>query len=558
MTNLQTAYDEIFSLNPTQNVDEPYGKVREDKQVLQSLDHYLTKLAQLNEPIVYFYKRTSQKDEIKHQLQITQILLHAQQIDYQKRGQTFNAKSLNDDIKKCSDLLNILNDTHDFNAYAPKAAPEMPVSYLALLLGLEMRGIWTHFSKQAQDAIQSGRKAWEAFYAAKMDTLIKWINDLNERRLNWVWTGRAGLLGVICDMVLKPDFFHAAKANQTLKSMRPFETYLSFILYYIRLGANALGLAGYTLQAEDKKAEFLIQLDERKFPMLNDIVWASGNMACALWLVGPGVLGPTGDVLTLVLLGFDIMLNIWQFAESEYRFRKRWYALQKEYNQLEVNNTAYGISRKKDILEEQTELVYQQWINRSINLNNLAYALALFAAFAMLAAPFMPLPAGALFAVIVTGAALCFTTTLIYNGVGVGLKAAKAVPPWWRARKELHDKKIQLLASRDGNEQGLVYLQIRRLEAEQRYQQRQFLYQTLTMLRSTITDVLFPACVLVGMVFMPFGLGIAVIAIAAALILPVKLIIDKAFCPKQEDLPEFDEKECKNYLNQLTEKYQPG
>ncbi|MCA0403243.1 MAG: hypothetical protein LCH30_05520 [Proteobacteria bacterium] len=164
----------------------------------------------------------------------------------------------------------------------------------------------------------------DLFLGSTTKTLKEWMSDVNGLRLEWVWEG--GLLRAILEL-WPTSLFNKTQTTASLDTLSPITGYMSWVLYYFRGGLELFALMKHTTNAlwwksaeEEKiplKERFLTQWNERKFRILNDLIWATANLLCFFVLTGSGVLGYFGNVATALLLLMDVCLTYWKYKEAE-------------------------------------------------------------------------------------------------------------------------------------------------------------------------------------------------------------------------------------------------
>ncbi|WP_277619255.1 hypothetical protein [Legionella norrlandica] len=184
---------------------------------------------------------------------------------------------------------------------------------------------------------------------------------------------------------------------------------------------------------------------------------------------------------------------------------------------------------------------------------NIAYAIGLMLAFALLAAPFMPFAGPALLAITIAGAALCLAFTVIYNGVKGGVEVYKAHVSS-KETKEEYNNKVELFkllleknADLDDNEKKFLFLEIKKLKAEAEYQKQMVVFQTMHLVRSVLIESLIPAIVFVSFVFLPLGIGFAVLGATIGVAIATNLMINAIFKPAKDTIKAFDDNEYKAF-----------
>ena len=312
---------------------------------------------------------------------------------------------------------------------------------------------------------------------------------------------------------------------------------------------------------------FVMQWNIRKFSLLNDFFWAGANLVCFFWLVGAGMPGYYGGALTGLLLVMDVSLSIWNFQEESAQYHQD----MERYRQdivalLAIKDTKNSI--EQPVVEQQIKVLYDarrkcklDWDYKLYRLySDAMYAVALFAAFALLSCAFFPPAAVAPATVLicgVIGTVLCFAMNAFFSAVRKGIEVSKSVEI---SRFETADKPIllQRLLSLDNDfDKRQCYLDLKLLDSESEYQQHVILYQKMTLLRSVLIDTLVPPLIFAGLVLVPLGIGIPFLALGFALAVASYYYVEANYKPGNATLPGFDEVEFAAFnpveaLNKLT------
>lgn len=538
-------------------------KANRGADFLTPLNHYISLLEDTEQAMLPFMK-PEQKEQLLRDLQATLLLLMTQKQHELQHQKTENVTTYNGHIKNCRQLIDAIQYEQERKARKMKLAPDYgyatdghPVQYVGI--------------------------SWGQWLA---DTMVGWMNRttktikeamgaLNEKRLYWVWG--SSLLKTVMD-VLPPDAFDPERleqAKQIVRTPDPYTGYLSWILYYFRFALNLSLLLKHTISGpwmskEEKKIpwteRFLTQWDQRKFTLLNDSLWATANMACFFWLTGKGALGTWGDLLTLGLLVFDISIAVWDFEEQRTRYNKEMLDYEANIKKLrELINTPKNDTESEEdynrmlreytiqlqALEKAQKQCQREWDYQKISLiNNITYAVGLMLAFALLTMPFVPIAGPAAIALGVAGAVLCFSLTVIYNAVKGGIEIYKAKQSRNEVQKECADKIDLFLKNNpplNDNEQRLLFLEIKKLKAETSYQEQMVVLQTMHLVRSILFEALLPAVIFTSFVMLPIGVGFGILGAVLALTFASNYVINAAFKPEKEKLPEFNEQEFETF-----------
>ncbi len=540
-----------------------YRKTLGAVDFLTPLSFHLSRLEDIDE-VMFAFMSQDKKDSILRELQVTYLLLLAQKRHEQTHQKTENLASYDGFIQKCQHLIDALNYKKACETQNIEESPVHdhftdghPENYLFIELGQ-----WF------------GEKI-ESIASRQTKTIKEAMGWFNEKRLYWVWGG--GLLKTVLEL-LPTDFFNVDQANQAVRTPDPYTGALSWGLYYFRGALNLTLLLKHTINGpwmseEESKTpwteRFCTQWDQRKFTLLNDFVWATGNCLCYFILTGKGALGTWGDALTLGLLAFDVCLALWDFEEQKTKFLNEINHFNQEINTVKelIKNAEAKLDADDSDKKRLRELYYQlealekakrqcqkDWDYQGISLTtSVAYAVGLMLAFAVLAVPFLPISGPLLVAFAVTGTVLCFAFTVINNAVKGGLEIYKAYESKKEAQEDYKNKLALFhdLVSKnpdmDDDEKKLLFLEIKKMMAETEYQQQMIVFQSIHLARSLILETFLPAVIFASLVFLPLGAGIGLIAASIGLAILTNCLINQLFTPEKAVLKEFNEEEYKAF-----------
>jgi len=545
------------------NVDHlPLFRNRESLAV--TLEHSSYKLANYS-PDMFKFLNEDQRKALARELLFAFYLFSAQyQLD-DSEGRRQALKSRSEQIKMCASYLDQLQST---DALGSKEGPqsmldkaindsEKHAKYLGLTIVAPM--IVEKMFEFATGELPTV-KEWKG--ANKSGAVVGWMTDVNGRRLYWVWGG--GLLNSIISM-LPDDFANKPQAQKAVSSPSPVTGYMSWILYYARFGINLFLLLKHTFKGpwmSQKERQvpawerFKTQWKQRKFALLNDSIWGVANMACFFWLIGSGVAGYFGNVATFGLLLMDTFLTALRFCEESTqnnndmeRFRRDIAILDQKIKEDDKNKASLEIER--DNLIEARDRCKFNWDYKKYSLiNDLVYATSLMLAFGLMCCFFFPpamiVPATAMI-LGVTGAALSFVLTAVSTAMTSGLDISKShkiikkskhdAEKWLEKFKELKSQKNE-----DENDfvKKQLYLKMKGLMATSKDESRRVQYQTLQLVRGVLVDALLPPLIFVSFMFLPFGIGLGVLAAGFALGMLARIILAQ-FEPKGSGLCEMNE-----------------
>lgn len=517
--------------------------------------NYHCSIVEKLDPVQFPFMNEVQRAEALRQLQVTFLLLLAQkqyELDHQK---TENSKTYTGLISKCHQLIGILQYEKVCKKKKIKPSPEQgyategnPVKYLGIF-----------FAQWIGAGIMN-------FMNGKTKTIKEHMGSFNVKRLYWVWG--SGLIKTFLEL-LPPDFWNVEQGKKTIRMPNPYTGTLSWALYYFRFSLNLSLLLKHTLagpwMSEAEKSipwqeRFLTQWDLRKFALLNDFFWATGNLLCFILLVGE--LSEYGDLLTLFLLTFDIMLAAWEFIEEETKYNEE--MLHYESNIRKLKRQLEDLRRTSEqgedhartlreyqfrlnALEKAQNQCQREWQHKKITLIiNISYAIGLMLSFRLLASPFMPaLTFGG-----PVGVVLCFVLTVLCNAVKGGMEIHKTKQSIGETKKEIKNG-IEVFKSLmkensniNDNEKKFLFLEIKKLTAGSEFEQQQLSLQTAHLIRSTIFETLVPGIILANLVFLPMGPAFwGVLGGVIALAFLTNLIINQIWSSEKETLKPFDIKE---------------
>jgi hypothetical protein len=620
---IRTAYqltEGIESNDPKRYAEEAkkllaFNREHNGDNLLIPLNFYLS-LLNKTDPVLIYYMSEQQKKEALRQIQVTYVLLLAEdkyERDHQKEDRAVYYKA---QLKKCQALIDAIEYHFICEQQQIKPAPEhghisdeKPTSYLSLFAGY----FFAHnmFKISSSGTIQS---------------IEEQLGSTNQTRLYWVRT--SGFLKTMI-MRLPEEFFFADQAMQMIEYPDFLSGTLSWGLYYFRFALNLGLLMKHTIKgpwmSEEEKNEsdeyFQTQLQQRKFDLLNDFFWGTANLLCFFLLYGNGAAGSAGNILTLGLLIMDISLATWDLEEQRIQYNQQIFDyeiaieyiqkqtadlikehkgkedhIQKKIMKLHVlleltkkthekqhiddyEETIKRIKRQETDLhqeqktqEEQTqreliELSMQltaleqakaqcarEWNYKKIILiTNITYASGLMIAFALLTAPFFPLPAATISAMTVSGAVLCFAFSVIADTV----KGCVEIHKTQTSAKELKLEYQQKIAAfkglvhigADDQAKKLMFLEIKKLTLNTEYEEKMLAYQTLKLLHTVLIECMVPPLIFISLVLLPLGPGILILSAAIALAIGTRVLLDALLKPKQEDLQPFNEAEYNSFCS---------
>lgn len=392
------------------------------------------------------------------------------------------------------------------------------------------------------------------------------MTDANMYRLNWVWGG--GLDQALLSAI-PAHYGHTQHAQNIFDTIQPVTGYMSFVLYYLRLGIRLYLLTKGTLKgswmdpwATDAeravdltlRERFEYQCQKHGFGIINDFFWATANMATFLWLVNDGVWGCTaymGNAVTALLLLMDLYLTHCQYiqAKSEHLEVIGQYRTDIEDLQNEIDASADDFI--KNVLQEHllglieaTETCEQEWEAAYKNFySDLVYAASLLAAFALLCCFFFPpaaiVPATALILGVV-GSALSFIFTIAHNAMATNIEMEDLQALINKLNNKQQSLQRQLDSELNPNQQAKLTLEIGNLDKKITYQLALMDYYKTKRIQQIFSEAMVPATAFVFLVFLPLNIGLPAMLPIIALLFLSSTILDKSYKPDEPGMPSVD------------------
>lgn len=513
-------------------------KVRQD--LARSVKFYGARLANVD-PVSFNYLTEPQRIALEEELLFTFYNLSAAYQLSLFEGDNHRVKKRVGQLQRCANLLNTLRNTPRLDEKkSPEQAhqeriddSEKPAAYITLTI--------------IAPVIAETMLSFSA--AERLRLLKKIMSDANFYRLNWVWGG--GLDCILLDL-MPSGVGRSQQAMQVFADVSPVTGYMSWVLYYLRLGIELYLLTKYTFKGSwmdpwateaDKAisreiglcARFQTQWELRKFSLLNDALWATANMACFFWLIGSGGLGYAGNVVTGLLLIVDLTLVAWGYQEKKAEHMKALLQYDMEIallvggpeNPGKIDLETNAVKKKVliahlDVLIEAKkkcefdwEYAEKQWQQ------DMWYALGLFAAFSMLCCFFIP-PVGLLPAIAlilgVIGAALSFLMTIASHAWATSTEIEKLKAACDEHEKNLNQLKENLALLKENKQSIKLELNIKRLELDIKHRQDDLDYQKAMIafrkqeiIQQSLSEALVPAVAFAILVFMPLGTGLFIL-----------------------------------------------
>lgn len=425
----------------------------------------------------------------------------------------------------------------------------------------------------------------DSLMSADKDNLLKWmeeaktvvlktgITEVKNKRLNWILSSRLALSVL---QVLPAQFANAGRAEQEIATPDQVTGYLGWIASYTLLGINLFLLVKHTISgpwmSEAERTlplstweRFTTQVEQRKFTILNDLLGATVCMASFFWLKGTGEAGYIGSFLFIGYLMVDVCLSAWQFVEAStdhnielQRYQLDIEALNNQLTQLPLDTEAKDrlSIQLSHLIEAQTQCKLEWQYKKYRRISEITYKLGAMLAYTVIYCFFLPpmeIVASTRLILNSVGTIVYFLLTIAYRSVDGQLDIDKATSYQQSATVECDKmlqqfKALKALDAPDSNQfiKPQLYLDMKRLLVDARYQSDLISYQKLKITHDLCLAIFAPTLLFFSVTFMPMGLGLGALSLGYALAQLSTQMIKK---PKAIVLPKFDEAAYQKFLN---------
>ncbi|MBA2657383.1 MAG: DUF4118 domain-containing protein [Tatlockia sp.] len=564
--------DDLVNLDKLEKLFSTRALLLDTKKLANQRKAFPTKLAFYQEELAHInpasfpFLTAKQILRKKNNLIFTYSLLFAQyQLDAAE-DRTHNFETIQDMLDLCSQRIRELDlSSHRGKPPKPKDQLQGEINHYTKCLG------YLGLTILAQWIVERIKELMNN----KTGALDEWMTAINSRRLYWVWAG--GMLETALGLFAS-DFAHVKDAGQAFSQVAPISGYISFVLYFARLGIQLYLVLKHSFNPSAEESlippweRFTTQWNQRKFSILNDILWGAINMVCFLWLNGRGMLGYAGNLATVALLSADLMLNLWRHWEATAHhkaymldLKKDRKALKDELDALELKISTCDdlyesnqMKAKKPELDEELRLINKiitkeklDWKYKDKALfNDCCYAFGLVLAFCVVVCFLCPPAALAPLTVTILGlcgAVACFVITTMYTYASSNLKMEKIGEGIKNTMEECEELLKSFNDELDPKQKKYLYMQMKTLMAGAHHQSQLQAFQSKIGLRELVIDSLFPFVVFISLIFLPTGVGWGIIA-AVLSIGVLSYFIVNPYKPEAAKLPEFDKADYKAFL----------
>lgn len=418
------------------------------------------------------------------------------------------------------------------------------------------------------------------------------LSEMNWYRLYWVWAGgNGGLLAAVLSLPgVKSHYDKEGKMAQKLDMPLNILGYLSWTLYYLRFILNLLMMLKHLLPVGENKKfslkeRFAIQWAQRKFTMMNDLVWGTVDLVTVYWLTGnvSKMAGAWGGVLTVCLMLFDVFLAYKERREEKARFDTANHALKQKISQrsgeiekqieglhlqnmlqvdrimayhykvmraepidesdedaarlaetvtLKACHNLIGLDKEKSALEEEKALLIFDWYFREKVLTSTLY-------FNIAFVPVMALIVGNVLPDLIHGVTLSMAALSAVTVVGGGLAVLITVAQtYYQKQQAINKLQAELDLVIEKKQSTHEPLALSRLIEKAHYLEKMIDYERRSQIFSISAQLIFAGAVFGALACStPVGLGIIAGVILLGLVMKLALRKSKPSAPNLLDAP---------------------
>ena len=529
------------------------------KAIARSIAFYGNRLAHIDY-VSFKYLNQSQREALEEELLNTAYLLYDECRLHQFEKELPRLRERGRQLELCAKLLYRLHKTEkvddekvrpdDVHIAVMDASWDKPVQFLALT-------VIAPLIAETMQQITTGEC---------LERTLEMMNYANIYRLNWVWGG--GLDQAILSEI-STDWGHTQNAKNVFQAIKPVTGYMSFVLYYLRLGIRLYLLTTGTLKgswldpwatAEERavnmslRQRFAFQWEKHGVGIINDFFWGTANMACFLWLLSDGVFGCTlymGNAITALLLLMDLYLTHCQYIKQETEHHAVLEQYENDIVFLEEKIAQEPNAIRKDVLNEHLKVLLEaketcehEWNATYENFySDLVYAVSLLVAFALICCFFFPpaaiVPATALLLGVI-GSTLSFVLTIAHNAMATNTEMKQLQRLIDKASTKKEGLEGNLGTEKSLNQRAKLQLEIDNLDKEIIHHNAMIEYHKTKRVQQIFSEAMLPTSVFVFLVFLPLSIGLPAMLPVIALLLLSSSILDWTCKPKDLEARHVD------------------
>ncbi|MCH9764239.1 MAG: hypothetical protein K0U24_08490 [Gammaproteobacteria bacterium] len=375
---------------------------------------------------------------------------------------------------------------------------------------------------------------------------VDYPGSLNGGRFYLIWATQ--LLNALCLAINRTrHYLSFGLASNVLNGLSDATGSMGWGLYFLRFGVNARFALDVPKQmdalnlSKSETSDYQIEKAlNNKFLLANDLVWGLVNFVCFWILVGDGLLGWYGNILTAGLFMFDFSLCMLEFSEAQAKHEAEMLDYQRAIDALKQKLLAgeiMDVSWRLQALEKAQARAALSWRYdlKQLQLNAM-YVASVIVGFILMASFLTPpgalIPVTALMLALI-GSSLCFAFTLAHKSTQSWFDILESGEVLDGMEAEYQVCIDLFKASDSSDDKRQLFLDMRLLWAEAEEQKQLVLYQQADMWCTLMTRMALPALFLAGFVFMPMTLGVSMFVVGAILLLAANCYVAE-FAPESE------------------------
>jgi hypothetical protein len=425
-----------------------------------------------------------------------------------------------------------------------------------------------------------------ALLSGKAAALKNLFLEIDRKDIYLGWS-RALILSVLN---LIPQSFSSEEHLETMvRSVGPEITYINFFIVQTCFAIELFSLiknsvaGAWATRHNDVQVpvwdQFMIQWKQRRFVLMNWCFASAVNIVSFLWTIGAMDIWPWGVFFAVGFRVAQVCFLMLRYDEEQTNHREAVESIQREIRLLQekhrkllgdhANTTdekaQQALKLELDIVQVEVDTLlkkrsrlFVEWRFKSVEFKHhlmfttgFLIGVAFFSC--LLFPPVLIAPAMAL-VIGLAGAAICFTTILLYTGMRGHFDFAKTEENEHFIHEQLQAclERFQQLKSDTSPEASLkmkqLYLEMRQLTAQSDYQRKVLQHQKVTLYTTMLRDALMPVVMIAALFFAPSGVGLGIVIGALVACVLLKLIVNH-YAPKESMKPSFNGAEYQAFLN---------
>ena len=528
------------------------------------------------EPAMFLYLFPHQKEAIRRKL-VYAHYLHTLQLRIDKIEWRWDSFKINQ--KQCQTYENLLRQLNQNQVVEKMADPELQLQVLndASSKPLAYLGAVAIAPMFAQSMVN--------FFSGKITTIRGLLNEMDRQNTYLGWS-RSFILSIFhmipLQFVRAPGLSTSvdnAGYQLSIMNIIVVNTCLAIELFLVM--KNTLRGPWVTRQSKNPVPiweQFTTQVKQRQFVLLNLFFTSCSDFIGILCLIDVMNVWPWGLLTAMLIRIVQLCLLTMRYDRQKTEYTSRMHQIVFELDQLETKKieleTAYHqsdnpeyqqqLAQEIEVLDLEMQALIRTYQKHAIELdfkniefrNHLIYALSIFAGVSLLACMLFPPVAIApviMLAISLIGAGLCFAAVVVFSAARGHLRMMRTMSAGPLAFEEKIDKyldkfielKSNLTTNKQTNDTRMqmkqIYIEMMMFVIQSQEQRRILTHQKIELMVDILRDVFLPVSALLALIFLPTGIGLAVLAAALLINIFIKVLVHQ-FAPQAEKQISFDEK----------------